>query len=361
MNNKVYVKISGLNLSRLLNKIIDSGVLINDLKKKGKSVFFCVDETDLIFIDKVCRIEKKNFEIVSEYKFERVIYAAKRMCGFLLALILIWCYLLSFDTMICGLYIDCDKSVNKTKIEKILNDNGVAVGTLKSLVDINKIESAIIDCYDEIKGCSVTFYGGSLNIKIFLEENNSAVKKEIFSKYNAIITKINIKSGKCEYEVGDAVKQDAVLISDDTSASGDVFGKVCFVATKIYNENQITQKETGRFLEDKTYKIRNKILYKMQNNITFSNYIKEKCVFYIMNNFIIPLKCEVVRYVEVENVISRVPFDVVEKKIKEELFNEAMINVCDKNSIKNISYSVVEESGVYKVDCFIECEIDITK
>lgn len=360
--NSVCVKIYGLNLHRLINKLVESNVFVNDLKIKKNHIVFCIEENSLVKLEKICKSERKRFTIVSKSKFKTLLSLYNRMFGFLLSTIIVFCYLFSFNNFICYVNVECESDEYKKEVVAILKENDISIGTLKSDRSVNEIEELILEKCESIKGCAVDYCGGRLNIVLHLaKKENDVGAKEIYSKHNAIITKINISAGETKVKVGDVVKKGDLLIKSDVNASGEIFGKVCFVATKIYNEKQIIQKETGKFLDNKIFKIRNKILYKQQNINIFSNYIAEKCDFYILDNYFIPMKCEILRYYEVENIEIKIPFAEVENKIKNELYNEAVASVSDLNSIKNVAYSVVEEDGVYKVDCLIECEIDISK
>lgn len=358
--NKVCIKISGLNLNRLINKLVDSNILINNLKIKDDSIVFFIDEKNLSILEKICVQERKKFQIISKSSLKNLIIKARYLFGFLLAVILVGCYLLTFNMFIYSLDINGVQEKDRVVIERLLLENGIVVGAKKNLIDTKQIEKLLTQSLENVKGCSIDFTGGRLSVNVFsASEKNNVSITQIKSKYDAIVTKINIKSGESKLKIGDIVKKNDVLISDKRKALGEVFGKVCFVATKIYNEKQILQIPTGKIEEYKTFKYNDKVIYKTLKSSKYSNYITEKCVFYILENYFIPLKCEVYRYVEIENVQKNIPFSEVENQIKKELYDEALLSIKDLNTITNVSYSVIEDNGMFKVDCFVECEINL--
>ncbi len=359
--NKVCIKISGMNLNRLLNKLIANDVFIDNLKAKNKYIVFYINNCDLFKVEKVCKEERKKYYIISISKTRNMLANTKRFLGFFLASIIIFCYIFSFNNVLCLINIVGGDSENKSEVMQVLKNNSISVGFVKNKIDVKNIEKVILKNCKGLKGCSVQIIGGKLNIELFPEEKDVYINIQIKSKYDAKITKINIASGDCKLNIGDIVKKGDLLIDSDKGAIGEIFGQVCFVATEIYNEKQIFQHKTGNVIENKYFKIRNKNIYKTQNINSFSNYITEKCVFYPLSNYFLPIKCEVFKFYEIENIEKVIPFSSVENDIKNKLYLKVLNDIVDKNTITNVAYSVIEEGGIYKVDCFVECEIDITK
>ena len=360
--NSVKVRIEGLNLGRLITRLVDCGMLVNDLKVKSNFVTFSIFENDLNSLKKICNLERKQFKVLSKYGVSRCVEKVKRLFGFCLAVIIVSLYLFSFNCFVFKINIVGVDGEKAYRIEKLLNEYSIKCGMLKSELNINEIEQLIIKNNSFIKGCSIKFKGSSLNVLLFESANqNNNVNTEIISKYDAVVTKVKVDSGESSIKVGDVVRVGDVLIKSETSAHGEIFGKVSFVSTRIYNENQVKQVRTGNILEEKIFSFCNKNIVKPQNINYFSKYIVEKCDFYILGNFLLPLKCEIVKYVEIENMDILVPFKNNEEQIKNELYDEAILNVFDKDSVINVSYSVTNEGLLYRVDCYVECEINLAK
>ena len=73
----------------------------------------------------------------------------------------------------------------------------------------------------------------------------------------------------------------------------------------------------------------------------------------------LPIKCNKITFVEIEIKNKIVPFDEVEEKIKKQAFEEAKKKVFNSENIKNVTYSVVTENGITRVDCFIETIMEL--
>ena len=55
MGEDVCVKISGLNLSRLIDRLVAQGVLIKNLESKSKYIKFEISSDNLTALNKICK------------------------------------------------------------------------------------------------------------------------------------------------------------------------------------------------------------------------------------------------------------------------------------------------------------------
>jgi len=222
------------------------------------------------------------------------------------------------------------------------------------------IKNIIMLSVDDIEDCDVEYKGNLLNICIYPAVKKYEVTAEnIYSNYDAVIEQAEAYVGILKIKAGDIVKKGDLLIENNLGASGKIRGKVYFVATKIYNENQQIVKYTGREYITKDYSIFNKFIIKSKNYCDFKQFYVENCTFSINKNIFIPIICNKKIYKEIiiEDIV--VPFSDVENKIKEETYNEALKKVNNFNDITNVSYSVVKEGSYIRVDCFIETIMDL--
>ena len=82
MNNEIYIKINGLNLTRIIDKLIENKVFVNNLIIKQKYVKFSIKKTDFCVFDKICRCEHKNYEIYYNSFLLRCFNKLKYLFGF---------------------------------------------------------------------------------------------------------------------------------------------------------------------------------------------------------------------------------------------------------------------------------------
>lgn len=359
MSGAVCVKISGLNLPRLINRLVSRNVMVNNVVYKNNRVKFFILEKDLSTLNEVCRIEKKFYTIVYVNGFKKFIKKIPYAFGIFLALIIVSVYLISNCLFVKSISLTCSMNgdYDLSKIEKVLKENNVYVGMKNSNFNAKYIQNLLIGI-DDVAGCTIKKTGS--NIFIDIAEATKKFEQEkgnIVSKYDAVITKIKTFIGSPKVKVGELVKSGDVLIENNDGAKGEIFGKVYFSASKIYNQNQQKQLFTGKIFRVRNFSIFGKNLTNNQNSHGFSSFLEEKCDFYLWNNCFLPLICEETIYYETEIVNQIIPFENVENDVLSECYDDAIKAVPDDASVLNVTYSVVTEGDFTRVDCFVEVEM----
>jgi similar to stage IV sporulation protein len=323
---------------------------------------FEIEKKNELKLKEICKRYHKKYIILSESGFINVLKRLRYYIGFILAMAMSVIFLSVFNMYIYGVNIKVEGglSVDVNALKEVLNDNNIVRGMRKSNVDILGIQNLIMSSSDKIAGCMVEQIGGNLNIVIYPGILRDEVSKEnIYSKYNAVITSVKVYAGKSNVKAGDVIKVGDLLIENNNGAKAEIRAKVYFSDYLIYNENQIVKVETGRVVDDIDVLLFNKTLYKTPKNTNFTNYFEENCVFCVSKNLFIPISLMKTKYIEFEYQERVVSFDSKENELKSELYLNILKQVQDKNSITGVTYSVVHENNLTRLDCFVECEIDI--
>ena len=246
------------------------------------------------------------------------------------------------------------------KINSILNEKGIKSGVMIKDIDIAEIQKLIISSQNNISSCTVKKNGGNLDIVIYPGVLKDEINKEnIYSRFNAVITEVKVYSGKSSLKVCDLVKEGDLLIENNNGASGVIKGKVYFSDYILYNENQMVKEKTGREFIVENILIFKKILNKRQQNNKYTNYFEENCVFCVSKNAFIPVYLIETKYSEFEYKEKIVPFSEVENELKQKLYSDVLTKVPNEFNLTNVTYSVVSENNLTRLDCFVECEINL--
>ena len=361
MSEKLKVKIVGLNLTRFVDSLVFKNVALFDVQIRRNVLKFFIDKSDIEILNKVCHKERKRYEIISRYGIVELAKKVKYCLGFLLAFVICFSYLFSFNELVFD--VDVQSSVlnfDTSGVVKFLEDAGVKSGMLKKDLSRNELKKMIISNFENVSDCNVFIDGGKVLIEVFPGvKNNSEKVTKVLSNFDAVVTKIEVFSGESKVSVGDVVKVGDVLIGSDLEAKGNVFGKVYFNSTILYNEKQEMIVKTGKYVLSKKYFFRKLFTINHTKQHTFLKYLTKKCVFYPFGNYFIPLACEEILFEEIEIQEEIVPFENVEEEIKNKAYNEALKQIEDVSKITNVSYSIVQEDSFSRVDCFVECELKI--
>lgn len=361
MTGTIRIKIEALNAGTIVNKLIDSGVYIKNLKEKSKYVIFEINQKDEVSLKKICKRFHRRYEIISKNNFVNHVRKFKYYFGFLVAVTIISIFLFTSNLYIYKINISVSSEGNfdLENINRLLKENNIVSGVQKKDIDVDKLQNLIISTQDNVAGCKIKQNGGVLDIVIYpglLKENVST--ENIYSKFNAIITDIEIYAGKTNLKVGDLVKKGDLLIENNHGAAGKITGKIYLSDYLIYNENQYEKVKTGNVIKKRGISIFNKNLTKMAKFDGFSNFFEENCVFYVSKNMFLPLKIIETTYSEFELKDVIIPFESQEENLKTKLYNSLIQKAVDEK-ITNVTYSVVRENNLVRLDCFIECEVDL--
>lgn len=362
MNNNIKVKVYGFNLNKIINYLIDKKVVVYDLKIKSKFIIFVISDFDKNILDKCCKLYGKNYDIIKRFSLVESIKQIKFYFGGIFAIILVLCYLLSFNFKIFDIkvYNDTSTIYDLEKVNNLLIDCGIVKNLSIKKIRSSDIENLILNNFNDIAGCSVYVLGGKIDVKIYPEvliENNRQIN--LFSKYDAVLTNIEIYSGDTKYKIGDVVKCGDLLVNSDNFANANICGNVYFSSSILHNKYRQSIKYTGRFLTDKTISIFNKNLLNRRNDIYFTNYSIKNCEFYIMENYLFPIKCQSKYYFEYQIIEEVVEFEEVEDLLKLQAYNEAYLKIPEGANILNTYYSVVREGDLTRLDCFIEANVSL--
>lgn len=364
MIGTIKIKLEGLNSGKIINALVDNGVILKNLKEKYKYVTFEICENNEELFKSICKKYRKRYEIISKNNFLNLLKRMKNYFGFLVSTCLVVAFIFSFNLYIfrVDLTVSSNNFFDVSSVEKLLKQKGIVAGMQKKELNISSLQQMIIASQENISGCTIKRNGGLLEVVIYpgiLKENVST--ENAYSKYNAVITMVDVYAGRTDLKVGDFVKQGDLLIKNDNGVKGKILGKVYFSDFLIFNENQMIKEFTGNEICKTNISLLKKPLFKIIKNIDFSNYIEENCVFSVSKNTFLPIDLVKTTYKEFVYKETKVDFLTVQDKLKDDVFNNVLKKVDDrfKDNITNTTYSVVREDNLIRLDCFIECEIDL--
>ena len=364
MINPVCVKISGLNLLRIINRLVEKNVYINNLKIKPKIISFVIDESNLDILNKICKIEHKFYKIIYKNGLKQFIFRLPYMFGAILAFAIFFAYFFAINMFIKNINVTYSSNFEYDlfQVNNLLRQNGIVCGMRKNAFSVSDIQKLILLEVDSVEGCEVRLNGNNLNICIYPATMKYEVSKDnLISKYDGIVTFAEAYSGELKIKVGDTIKKGDLLIKNNNGASGKILAKVYFTSTKIYNENRQEIIYTGKEYVIKDFVINQKFKINGKNYCNFDKFLVEKCDFWVSKNLFLAIFCQKTTYKEIEIIEKQISFEDVKENIKQELFEETKSKFNSDSEITNVTYSIVSEGSYTRVDCFVETIIDLCK
>lgn len=283
MRNRIYLKTESsavftINLLRI------NDIKIYSVRNRDGICFFSINEKDYAKFTKVFDCHGKTFEIVKgEDRIDKKKKILQRAGVFAGILVLIAVGIL-LSEIVTDISVSGNRLLNEEEIIDVIT-NGEKLPLFKSKLNLRETEGRLIQM-EGLSAASLEIKGNSLSVRVLEELEKPFVidysqKKNVVSRYDAIITSIVAFTGTPLCSVGDTVKKGEVLIDSteaaengekrDILATGSVYGRVWVTKSYVFTNEVIRSIRTGR---SKTYIVGK--YAKERLTVPFENYETEE-------------------------------------------------------------------------------------
>lgn len=359
----INVQIEGYYIERFISTSIKNGVLIWNIKRKNTNLVYAKVST--YDFEKLQQDARKNQCLVTSISKKGLPYLLKRYSrrkSFFIALLVLIVISFILSKFVWNIDVIGNSTVSSNEIIKLVNEEGLKKGTLKSKVNIDKIINKIRLCRDDISWVGIEINGTNVIINIVESKEKPEIIDEddftnIIATKDGVITKAYAQNGTLLVKEGDEVKKGDVLISGTiegkytdkyyVNAIGEVKAKVLYSKIIKVKKNEILRERTGKKNVKFAIKFNNfkinlfKTLSKFKNYDTIYSDKKIK----IFPNFYLPI--EICKYTNYEVNLKSVSYSedeakqIGEKQAKEELNSK----IIDKEVVN--SSTEIEDLGDY--------------
>lgn len=359
----INVQIEGYYIERFISTSIKNGVLIWNIKRKNTNLVYAKVST--YDFEKLQQDARKNQCLVTSISKKGLPYLLKRYSrrkSFFIALLVLIVISFILSKFVWNIDVIGNSTVSSNEIIKLVNEEGLKKGTLKSKVNIDKIINKIRLCRDDISWVGIEIKGTNVIINIVESKEKPEIIDEddftnIIATKDGVITKAYAQNGTLLVKEGDEVKKGDVLISGTiegkytdkyyVNAIGEVKAKVLYSKIIKVKKNEILRERTGKNNVKFAIKFNNfkinlfKTLSKFKNYDTIYSDKKIK----IFPNFYLPI--EICKYTNYEVNLKSVSYSedeakqIGEKQAKEELNSK----IIDKEVVN--SSTEIEDLGDY--------------
>lgn len=373
---KIRFEIDGLNLDRLINKLEDNNIGIENVEKSdyNKMVLTC---------------KSKNFgkvkEILKALHLEYTIIGGSGLLyffkknwfrfGLLIGLIftIYACFYVTSIYWNVEVVVDTENAQIQEKVVEYLNSQNLKVGAKKQKITTRDIERKILKNINE---CSlVVVEENGVNIKVFVRqsvERSGVAESDVVASRSGVIEKIDIKSGNLLVNVGEAVVSGQPLIKADKvgdvflEAKGDIFARCWIAGESVGSVENKAIKRTGRVITVEYITMFGQKLYSSKNTgidaeNTFLKYQTEVTESNLSQNNLLPIKKISINYYEIEEVCDIISHEQLVENLKQQALTNAERLLPQNAENLGVTYKVIEMGSITKVVCNIETVINIAK
>lgn len=375
MKNLYEISISGLNLHNVVAFFEHENFQVQNLSRMESSTIL-VTLPKKQFKKFVSSEFAKNYEIkiIKKQGKDNIIQNLVKHFGLFLGAVVCFCFVffstnhihtISFTNQnhVCENQDECIFSENNMKkLEQLLESLGIKRGEKLPLKHSSReIERVLMENFKQISGVTIVQKGVNLEIQIQeakLKESEHLLS--LVSPVSGIIVTNNVVSGECLVKNGDIVLEGQTLAipKDNKKISATFEIRTFFHENLVYSETQTTYQRTGKKQTINSLEIFNKKIGKEKECSfkLFESQTKKRFAFF---NLFLPFKTCSTTFFELEKQEQIIPFSDVEDELKQSLFEKTKALVPSSAIQKNTTFSVFRENDKVRLDCYVECILEM--
>lgn len=360
--NRTRISVNGLNRARLLKTLVSDGINLENIYNEPQNPLkFTIKSTDkaktFAILKKLCY----NYTVEWDYGAKPLVKIALSRIGLLVGF-----------TVAAAICVIISRSVLFIRVIKVedLDENEIvcavrsvaSVPTFRNRLQVDEIRRKV-EAVNGVALCNVSVRGNSIIVEAIgaSGRQETQIKNEIISEYDAVVTKIVAKRGTAVKKTGDIVKKGELLISGNVMSSdgttvvrtvvpeGEVWGKVALHDSALIPETVLVKKRTGN---SKTFSF---LTFGKRQPITTSPYkTSDSVVETAVTGIFIPFKFTKITYYETVFVSEKTDPGKEAQKIADRLSTSAAGTLLDtkvtvtakENGITRLSVYVIVERKI---------------
>ncbi|MCL2355286.1 MAG: sporulation protein YqfD [Oscillospiraceae bacterium] len=214
----VRIKVEGLFIERFINLCISRKILLWKTRREKSTILYAnVSISEYRKLREVIRKTKSRVKINAKKGLPFILHKhrKRKVFGALLLLVLIGLWVSS--NFIWNIEIRGDLSISHEEMIQTLEEEGLSIGTRKSRLDKNQVINNVRLNRDDIAWIGINIRGTNAIVEIREKIQPPEIIREyeycnIISNRNGIITRISLRNGTANVQVGDIVSEGDVLV-----------------------------------------------------------------------------------------------------------------------------------------------------
>jgi similar to stage IV sporulation protein len=216
---KVFVKMEGKLIERVINQLLRSNISIWNVKRAGtETITFYLALEDVHNFRRAVRSSECKVTFLRGHGGPFLLKRAFKNSGFLLGGFAFLIMIILLSNMVWGIQIKGAAPETEHNIRKELTEMGVTTGKLQfSIPDVESIQMELSSRMDNITWVGVELKGTTYHFQV-VEKNapeqvESTGMQHIVAKKKAVIVEIFVEEGDPQVKVNDYVKRGQLLVS----------------------------------------------------------------------------------------------------------------------------------------------------
>ena len=288
----VIIQVEGDNLEKLLNLTTGADLALWDIKRQDACLRAKITTESLKKLRPLVKKTNCTVKVVKKSGFPFIVYRISRRQGLIAAVIFFLGLLYLLSSFVWFVDIQGNEKLPLSEVKKLLRLNGIYCGRLKSQINLEQAEDALLLHFPTLAWADVHCHGTKVEVR--LKENTVFVREDkavpcIVAARDGLITQLLVINGRAVAAEGDTVKKGQLLISglkDEKLGSAAAEGKVkARVWSDVYLEGytrQVRRVRTGQVKKSLWLKIGDKnYLLRGRAKSPYLKYEEEKRYYYL--------------------------------------------------------------------------------
>ena len=163
----VKITVEGYYIERFINKCGVDGINLCDVEREKECIMNAQIYTkDFKKIKKIAKITKCRVKIDKKNGLPFLVHRYRRRKIFLILPVILICFFIVISKFIWNIEIVGNKKISKDEILKLVNDNGIKIGMLKSEINTEKVINEMRIKRDDISWIGISIDGTNAKIEI---------------------------------------------------------------------------------------------------------------------------------------------------------------------------------------------------
>ena len=210
-------KVTGLNLSALLNRCVKEGVFVKNVKKTGKkSAYITVNLQDNGKFFAICKDLCYNVKKIRDRGLLYPLLFLFRNVGVFVGALVFICSAYFINDVVFNVNFHGTGKVYSEQVMQYLTDCGIGRYSRFSSLDLKKLEDDILRTNENLSFASCKKHGNTLSVELVLSTEKVNVMqgnvKGLVSDVDGVVEWVRVYRGTSQVSVGDTVKKGDTLV-----------------------------------------------------------------------------------------------------------------------------------------------------
>jgi len=368
----INIRVEGLFIERFINMCNNKSIFLWNLNREKATILYAsINPREFKNIVKITKKTGNKIKITKKKGLPFIVHKYRKRKVFIYFAVSIILGIIVLSRFVWNIEIIGTNKTNKEDIQKILNESGLTIGTLKKKINTEDIINKVRLETNEVAWVGIAIHG--TNVVVEIKERTEAPqvvdKNEhcnIVSDKEGIITKINVHNGTANIKVGEVVRKGTVLVNGfiegkytgirKVHASADIEARVWYSKKQEEELTQIAVRKTGNSENKYAIKIGNFNINLNKTLSKFENYdtIEENKKIKLFSNFYLPIEFK--KTINEEYISEEVLYteEQLVEKISTNLEKEIIKEIPTGGTIINKQVNVYKTENGIKVEVILE-------